>query len=84
MKEELALKNVGEGDSLHSVLKALTTTYLVCNECYNLGNYPHILKAHDFEKTSLDSTLKQGGVTMQIKAEDGMIGEQNMFSQQMD
>lgn len=57
-KEENVLKNVNEADSLHAILKSLTTTYLICVECFNQNNYPNVLEKNDFEKTSLETLLR--------------------------
>lgn len=54
---EQALKHFKEQDSIHQTLKNLTSTYLICKECFDLGNYPKILSEHDFEKASLKSML---------------------------
>jgi hypothetical protein len=57
MKEDLAMRAAGEGDSLQHILKQLTQSYIVCRECFSEGNYPTILKPHDFERSSLESIL---------------------------
>ena len=44
IKEDNLLKPLGENESLHQALKSLTATYLVCSECFSLGNYPKILR----------------------------------------
>jgi len=57
-KEEAILKLMGEDQSLHQTLKNLTQTYILCQECYNLGNFPKVLQAQDFEACTLESLLK--------------------------
>lgn len=54
---EHALKHFKEQNSIHQTLKNLTSTYLICKECFDLGNYPKILSEHDFERASLKSML---------------------------
>lgn len=54
---EHALKHFKEQDSIHQTLKNLTSTYLICKECFDLGNYPKILSENDFERASLKSML---------------------------
>eukprot|EP00350_Pseudokeronopsis_sp_OXSARD2_P002553 CAMPEP_0170567850 /NCGR_PEP_ID=MMETSP0211-20121228/80750_1 /TAXON_ID=311385 /ORGANISM="Pseudokeronopsis sp., Strain OXSARD2" /LENGTH=213 /DNA_ID=CAMNT_0010889433 /DNA_START=417 /DNA_END=1061 /DNA_ORIENTATION=- len=43
-KEEEYLKGMGEQDSLYSVLKQLSSTYLICCDCFKLSNFPKILR----------------------------------------
>jgi hypothetical protein len=50
-------------------LKSLTSTYLICKECFDLKNYPKILTAADFEKSSLQSLL-----TMPALSDDDQAG----------
>jgi hypothetical protein len=57
LREEEAMKAFGEQNSLPNVLKELTNTYIVCKECFELGNYPKVLKADDFQTQTLKSIL---------------------------
>lgn len=43
LREEKALKAMGEMESLHNTLKNLSSTYLLCKECFTQGNIPRIL-----------------------------------------
>lgn len=42
-REASALEHFGEADSLHTVLRKLTDTYLVCQDCYQAKNLPHTM-----------------------------------------
>ena len=39
------------------MLKQLTNTYLICKECFDLGNFPKVFRSEDFESTSLKELL---------------------------
>lgn len=66
------MKAVGEGDSLHHVLRNLTQTYVLCLDCFTNGHYPKILHAFDFEKQCLESALKA--------ANFGLRGDEEEFT----
>lgn len=55
---EAAMKHFKEHNSIHETLKTLTSSYLICKECFDLGNYPKILSAEDFQKEDLRSILE--------------------------
>lgn len=57
LTSEPTMSHFDESASLHSILKKLTSTYLLCKECFDLGNYPQILSPSDFERSSLMSLL---------------------------
>ncbi|CDW80830.1 swi snf and rsc complex subunit ssr2 [Stylonychia lemnae] len=77
-REEIALKAMGELDSLHQTLKNLSSTYLICKECFGLGNFPRILTQFDFEKYSIESILKnpEFQVKLNIQREDDSYSQQ--------
>ena len=56
-EDEDALTQLKEKNSIHQTLKEITSTYIVCKECFDLGNYPKILSPTDFEKTSMNLLL---------------------------
>lgn len=64
----------GEEKSLTNVLKELTNTYLVCQDCFTLGNYPRSLSADDFEaqtiKTILSDTASSDSDFKRLTPED--------------
>ena len=46
---------MGESDSLHHTLKELTSSYIVCKECYDLGNFPKVFNPEDFSAMTMKS-----------------------------
>jgi len=42
---------------VHQVLKKVSSSYVLCADCFTQGNFPQILSADDFEKSNLDSLL---------------------------
>jgi hypothetical protein len=69
---ESALKQLKEHNSIHQTLKQLTSSYIVCKECFDLGNYPKSLSESDFEQTSLVSLLQ----SQEFKFEKGDLEEE--------
>ena len=44
--------------SLHQALKQLTTSYLICKECFDNGNFPRVFRPKEFAPTTLRSLLE--------------------------
>jgi hypothetical protein len=57
LREEEANKAFGEEKSLANVLKELTSTYIICKDCFDSGNYPKVMNATDFEPQTVKSAL---------------------------
>jgi len=53
-----AIDHFGEADSLHTVLRKLTDSYLICQECYSQNNIPQAMSLEDFEAQTLSHMLK--------------------------
>jgi SWI/SNF related-matrix-associated actin-dependent regulator of chromatin subfamily C len=82
-KEDQAMKVAGESESIHNVLRNLTSTYVLCKECFTGGHYPKILSAFDFEKHSLETMLKAAlyGINVEnIDEEQKEIDEQEEWT----
>ena len=46
-----------ESGSIHDVLKKVTSCYILCKGCFDLGNFPKVLSSNDFEKSTIQSML---------------------------
>jgi hypothetical protein len=46
-----------EPGSIHDVLKKITSCYILCKGCFVLGNFPKVMSANDFEKSTIMSML---------------------------
>ena len=57
LKEQETLQAMGEADSLHNTLKELTSSYIVCKECYDLGNFPKVFSPEDFKAMTMKSVF---------------------------
>ena len=40
---------------MHHTLKELTSSYIVCKECYDLGNFPKVFNPEDFSAMTMKS-----------------------------
>ena len=52
------MKHFKEDNSMHETLKTLTSSYVICVECFEVGNFPKILLREEFQKESLKSILE--------------------------
>ena len=59
LKEQETLQAMGEADSLHNTLKELTSSYIVCKECYDLGNFPKVFSPEDFKAMTMKSVFME-------------------------
>ena len=50
---------MGEADSLHNTLKELTSSYIICKECYDLGNFPKVFSPEDFKAMTMKSVFME-------------------------
>ena len=65
--------------SLHDTLRELTQSYVLCKECFDLGNFPKVFKPEDFQATTLRSIL--GDETKDdTKAEDQQARESSFMA----
>ena len=66
-KEDTSMRQAGEGDSLHHVLRKLSQTYVLCRECFTDGHYPKSVSAFDFESQSIESIIKSNEFNLKYK-----------------
>ena len=68
------MRQAGEGESLHHVLRKLTQTYVLCRDCFTGGHYPKSVSAFDFENQSIESLLKATEFGLKYKVlGDGLV-----------
>ena len=60
-REEAALNHFGEQDSLHTVLRKLTDSYILCQDCFSENKIPESLTADDFQPQTIKHLLKPSG-----------------------
>ena len=72
-RELQSLEHFGEADSLHQILKRLTDTYLMCQECFQSKNLPKSLSADDFEPHTLQHLLCAKQATSEEMVADEMM-----------
>lgn len=66
LRENESVQAFGEDKALPTVLKELTSTYLICKECFDLGKYPRVLSANDFEQKTIKSILSNDGTAEHV------------------
>ena len=58
------------------MLKELTSSYLICKECFDSGHYPKVLSADDFEPQTIKTILSDPAIP-DIDGELKHLGEED-------
>ena len=81
LKEHETLQAMGESDSLHNTLKELTSSYIVCKECFDLGNFPKVFSPDDFSAMTMKSVFSENRQLDKSNEASEAIPQNDMYNE---